>query len=497
LQAPFCSEFSWQFFLKAENADMRNRSAIYFLPFAAVYVISVYFYFLSGQSFILLIPFGMLFFSWFCLRPEILLYTLLASIPWSIEYNFTQSLGTDLPDEPLMLLTSFAAVGYLLYHYRRKPLTGITSPLLFVLLFQLAWMFISVAFSTDLIVSGKYLLAKTWYLGAFVLAPYVVFRDRKKFLISVLVLASSMMVFTLVTMVRHSFAGLHFSTINPSLTPFFRNHVNYSALLVCILPIVFFLRRTTEGKMKIFLGVVLFIGVVAVYFTYARGAWLALLFGIAAYWLLQKRLLLKTYIISFAIVFAGLAWLANNNKYLDYAHDYNTTIFHKNFEEHLIATYQLKDVSTAERFYRWIAGVRMVKDRWQTGYGPNTFFHHYKEYAVPAFKTWVSKNEDQSTVHNYFLLTIVEQGVPGLVMLLLLIGYMFFTAQNIYNNSSDPFVRRTVSAVAVILAMLCTVNFLSDLVETDKLGSIFYLCLAVLLVMDRNTELNAEDNSVR
>jgi O-antigen ligase len=474
--------------LKAENADMRIRGAIYFLFFAVVFVVSVYYTILLGQPLILLAPFGLLFFCWSCLRPEILLYTLLASIPWSIEYNFTQSLGTDLPDEPLMLLTSFAVIGYLIYFHRRKPLAGIGSPLLFILLFQLAWMFVSVALSTDLLVSGKYFLAKTWYLGAFVLTPFVVFRDRKKLITGSIVLSASMMAFMLLTMVRHSFAGLHFSTINPSLVPFFRNHVNYSALLVCVLPIVYFLRRTTEGRVKKWLGALLFIGVVAVYFTYARGAWLALMVGIAAYWLLKKRLLLRTYIISFVFVFAGLAWLINDNKYLDYAHDYNTTIFHKNFEEHLIATYEFKDVSTAERFYRWIAGVRMVKDRWQTGYGPNTFFHHYKEYAVPAFKTWVSKNEDQSTVHNYFLLTIVEQGVPGLVLLLVLIGYMFYTAQKIYNRSVDPFVRCIISAVAIILSMLCTVNFLSDLVETDKLGSIFYLCLAVLLVMERDGE---------
>ena len=48
-----------------------------------------------------------------------LFYVLLASIPWSIEYNFTPSLGTDLPDEPLMLLLAFVSLAALIY-YRKN-----------------------------------------------------------------------------------------------------------------------------------------------------------------------------------------------------------------------------------------------------------------------------------------------------------------------------------------------------------------------------------------
>jgi O-antigen ligase len=107
----------------------------------------------------------------------------------------------------------------------------------------------------------------------------------------------------------------------------------------------------------------------------------------------------------------------------------------------------------------------------------------------------VSKNEEHSTVHNYFLLTIVEQGIPGLIILLVLIGYMFYTAQKIYTTTNDRFVKTTAATVGSILVMLCTVNFLSDLVETDKLGSIFYLCFAVLLVLERNSKESKESKA--
>jgi hypothetical protein len=38
--------------------------------------------------------------------------------------------------------------------------------------------------------------------------------------------------------------------------------------------------------------------------------------------------------------------------------------------------------------------------------------------------------------------------------------------------------------IGTILVILVVLNFLSDLVETDKIGSIFFLCLSVLVVID-------------
>ncbi|MBK5269860.1 MAG: O-antigen ligase family protein, partial [Bacteroidia bacterium] len=162
---------------------------------------------------------------------------------------------------------------------------------------------------------------------------------------------------------------------------------------------------------------------------------------------------------------------------------------------HLIATYQLKDVSTAERFYRWVAGVRMIKDNPLTGFGPNTFYENYRSYAVPAFKTWVSNNEDRSTVHNYFLLTTIEQGIPGLIFLLFLLGAMFYYAQYLYHRIQDTFYKTVSITIGVILVIISIVNFLSDLIETDKIGSLFFLCLSVLIITDINTRFQTKDHS--
>lgn len=144
----------------------------------------------------------------------------------------------------------------------------------------------------------------------------------------------------------------------------------------------------------------------------------------------------------------------------------------------------MKDMSAYERVYRWVAGFRMIPDHWVTGFGPGTFYENYQPYAVPAFSTWVSDNEEHSTVHNYFLLTAVEQGLPGLLLLLLLSGLVLYYAQKIYHRAEDPFFRMAGMITGVIFSMILTLNFLSDLVETDKIGSLFFLCVAVLVVLD-------------
>ena len=297
-----------------------------------------------------------------------------------------------------------------------------------------------------------------------------------------------MFIIAAIALIRHAGYGFRFADINKAISPFFRNHVNYAAMLVCIIPLFFAFHKLTRSKNKRWMiKVTIIILLTALFFSYSRGAWLALLVGIASYWLIRKKMLFISFIAAVIITVVFLFWVKSNDRYLRFANDYKTTIFHKDFREHLIATYKLKDVSTAERIYRWIAGVRMVKDNWLTGYGPNTFYYNYKPYAVPAFKTWVSNNEEHSTVHNYFLLVAVEQGIPGLIFFLFLLGAMLHYAQHLYHRIPDIFYKTVSITAGVILMIITVVNFLSDLIETDKIGSLFFLCLSLLIVTDIKT----------
>ena len=461
-------------------------SSLHFFILSAIFLFSLGVAVYSDLYWIILVPFGMLLFYFGWQNWSFIFFCLIFLLPWSIEYNFTATLGTDLPDEPLMLLTAALFLINWIYQPRVLERSVWKHPLIGILLLHFFWIIISVIFSTDWLISLKYLLAKSWYLLAFVFTPLIFFTEKKWIRLAALLFLASMVSVTILSLIRHYQLGLSFATINKALAPFFRNHVNYSAMLVCTVPVLVACWQLNK-RSRFFIFGILVIVLLALFLSYSRGAWLALLVGAISYFLIIKRKLFFSFVFSIILVIAGLFWLKSNDRYLEYAHDFRTTIFHKNFSQHLTATYQLKDVSTAERFNRWIAGVRMVDDKWELGYGPATFYYNYKPYAIPVFKTWVSKNEEHSTVHNYFLLTAIEQGLPGLLIFLLLIGGMIFYAEKIYHRASDKFFKTTAMAIAVMLMMIATVNFLSDLIETDKVGSLFFLCLAALISIDRKT----------
>lgn len=445
---------------------------------------------LTDRYYLVAIPFGILLFysGWQSL--SFIFFLLIASLPFSTEYQFPGNLGTDLPDELLMLVTTALFFLYLANGAANIFLKTARHPLLLCLFAMMCWAFISFLFSTYPLLSFKFLLAKCWYIGAFIGATLLVCRDKNNIRLLALFLAVSMLIVTILILFQHAITGFTFTGINDAVKPFFRNHVNYSAMLVCTLPVWYAFRQNTNKRgQRIIITSIIFILLGALFLTYARGAWLALLVGVVSGWLLKRKWLMKAALILFILVSLCFSWLAHNNRYLEFAPDYNTTIFHENFREHLVATYEMKDLSAAERFYRWIAGFRMIPDHWIAGFGPGTFYHNYKPYAVPAYETWVSNNEEHSTVHNYFLLTTIEQGIPGLLLLLLLISLVLYYAQYLYHHTNDSFYKMASLTTASIFTMILTLNFLSDLIETDKIGSLFFLCVAILVIINKKISL--------
>lgn len=434
----------------------------------------------------LLAPIGILIGIWGWHNPSVLFYLLLISLSLSVEFSFSDQLGTDLPDEPLMLAVSVLSVLYLVYRFTPFRSRLWHHPLLICLLAWIGWMTITTMVSTTPWISFKFLLAKSWYIGAFLLAPLIWLRDQQSIRRALYSLFVPLFLLALLSVIRHAFEGFSFITSSAVVQPYFRNHVVYSAMLVTLVPVLFFSRRFTQKKQLWDAAMILVL--VALFFSYARGAWLALFVGIGAYLLLRNRLLVYGYAVVLLLSLLTIVWLKQGDRYLQFAPDYRTTIFHSDFQDHWRATYQGKDVSSVERFYRWIAGVRMVEEKPLIGFGPSSFYTRYRQYTVPAYKTWVSNNPDRSTVHNYFLLTAVEQGIPGLIIFLILFGALLFYAEKLYHRNRAIWIGQLAAGIAVIVVMLGVVNFWSDLIETDKIGSLFFLSIALLLILDHRSK---------
>ena len=468
---------------------LKDRKDFIILSF--IFLIFVFITCYTGQYWFAIIPFGLLLAYYGLFRFDFVFLILVFSLPWSAEYHFNQNLGTDLPDEPLMILTSSLCLVFFAWNPQeaRQPLKH---PLFLFLMLHFFWICVTVLFSTGALVSFKYLFAKGWYIIAFVTAPFFIFRSKTMIKKTAVVFTVSMLIIALIVLVSQYQHHFTFEKVNESVHPFFRNHVNYSAMLVCTIPIWMAIYQLNKNNktLRMTLFLTLLILSTAVFLSYSRGAWLALVIGPGIHWLIRRKLLFISFNVTIIIILIAVFWLKSGERYLQYAPDYKKTIFHSNFREHLAATYQLRDVSTAERFNRWIAGIKMVSEKPVIGYGPNTFYNNYKPFTIPVFKTWVSKNEDHSTVHNYFLLILVEQGIPGLLLFIFLTGAMLYYAERLYHRITDPFYSIVSITTGIVVAMILVLNFLSDLIETDKIGTLFFLCLGTLIMTDLNTRRN-------
>ncbi|HNA42789.1 MAG TPA: O-antigen ligase family protein, partial [Saprospiraceae bacterium] len=118
------------------------------------------------------------------------------------------------------------------------------------------------------------------------------------------------------------------------------------------------------------------------------------------------------------------------------------------------------------------------------GFGPGNFYFNYKSYTVSSFQTYVSRNPEKSGIHSYYLMTLVEQGIVGLSVFMLLIFYALAKAEVVYHSLKDResrfFLLSGVMSFVVILSLL----LINDMVETDKVGPFFFLSLVIITNMD-------------
>ena len=413
-----------------------------------------------------------------------LYYLLFLVLPFSQEIALFGGLSLDVPSEPLMLALSACVGGALVLGTGRLPAREWRHPLLVVLALMLLWTATDTLFSVDGLKSFKYLLAKVWYLVPFVLGALLIVRRPHDTWRFAAVYAGAACLAVLYVASRHATQGFSFGQINWALRPFFRNHVIYAAMLALLVPFGLLALNAARGAgarlaWRVALGLLLF-GLLT---SYTRASILSL--PIAALFYGAMRLRLTRALLAAAALGTtmSVAYFVAGDRFMEYAPDYEHTVFNgKNFEKHLEATYQMKDVSGMERVYRWVAAARMIADKPVTGSGAATFYPEYKRYTVKSFRTYVSDNPEKSTTHNYFLLQLAEQGIPGFVLFLTLVATALLTAENLYHRAhARPEVRRVVLAATLSLVVIIFHLTLNELVEVDKIGPVFFICLALLV----------------
>jgi len=420
-------------------------------------------------------------------RWQWLYYALFLTLPFSREIELAGGLSLDVPSEPLMLaLLGCVPLALLLGpgSLSQLPRREWRHPLLVLPLVMLAWAALDIYFSTNTVKSFKYVLAKCWYLVPFLLGSLLLLRRPADFWRLAACYVAAAVVSLAWVLPRHAGIGFSFARVNWAIQPFYLNHVIYATTLALLLPLAWGLAAQaptpTRRRWWLAAGAVLLFGLIT---SYTRASWLSLPVAGIFYWVLRLRLT-RVVLLGVALAAAGsAAYFVSSSNFMRFAPDYEKTIWHGgNLAAHLESTYKFQDVSGMERVYRWVAAARMIADKPLVGSGPATFYPEYKRYTVSGFRTYVSNNLEHSTAHNYFLLLLAEQGVPGFVLFCALVATALLTAERLYHASAQrPDVHRVVLAVSLSLVIILCHLFLNELVEVDKIGSVFFVALAMLI----------------
>ncbi|MBV6655608.1 MAG: O-antigen ligase family protein [Mameliella sp.] len=411
---------------------------------------------------------------------------LLFFIPLSTELQLPNGLGLDLPTEPLMVGLMLVGTIYYIKNARSLNSDFVRHPITLLLLLHIGWIFFSAVVSHQFVVSLKFFLAKLWYaIPFFFLASRMLKTeaDIKRFFWAVFL---PLMLTILIVTVRHAAQGFTFAEIHWVLNPFYRNHVAYAAIIVLFTPFVWFVRQWyPKGSLARWLITLSFpVLLIAIQLSYTRAAYVAVFAAFGAYYIIRLRLTKWVLLVAVICSVIGLGYKVSNNRYLDWAPNYETTVTHKDFNNLIQATYEMEDITTMERLYRWVAGFNMTAAEPLFGFGPGNFYFFYKSYTVTSFTTYVSDNPEKSGIHNYYLMVLVEQGLPGLLLFLALLFYALVRGEAIYANAVSAKDKQIAMMAILCIIIISVMQLINDLVETDKVGPFFFMSLAILVNLD-------------
>jgi len=434
---------------------------------------------------------------WFFLLPiviVILLYYLISLdkiilfitflTPLAVELRGMEGgLGVSLPTEPLMfgVLLLFTANLLLERNYDKK----ITNhPISYIIFASLLWMFFTSLTSEIPLVSFKYLLSRLWFVVPFYFVAVIMFKkisNIKAFFTLYIIGLCFVVIYTVIQHAKYNFDEIVGHWI---MWPFYNDHTAYGAILAMYLPVsvgFLFYPKITKTQ-KAFALIALFILLIGIILSYGRAAWISVLAAVGVYIVIKLRI--KFYILAAVFVFFIGSFILFQNQIFDKLSK-NKQDSSGNITEHVKSISNISsDASNLERINRWQAALRLFNERPIVGWGPGTYQFVYSPYQSSQEKTIISTNlGDKGNAHSEYLGSLADMGIPGMLIVLLLVIFVVITGLRVY-KFGDVNVRYLGLMALLGLITYFTHGFLNNFLDTDKLSVPFWGFIAVLVALD-------------
>lgn len=439
----------------------------------------------DGQEYLSLFPAGLLAIYFAIFQTQKLFISIAFFTPLSINIEeFNSSFGLFLPSEPLLFGLMIWLSALQLYRpFMPKNLWR--EPILFSVGIFLTWIFISSITSSHPIVSFKFLLAKLWFIVPVLFFGIHFFQKEKNRVAFIWLFLISSCIVVIYTITRHALFAFGEKESHWVMSPFFKDHTIYGAIIALNVPLVFglYLYKKHAPLIQAVIIAMIVLILAGLYFSYTRAAWLSvfgcLIIGGLIYYKVNWKPLAG--IAAIALLVVLFKWDSIEMELARNKQDHTT----ESFDERLQSAANIStDASNLERINRWSCALAMFEERPVFGYGPGTYAFEYAPFQEPENLTIISTNfGDMGNAHSEYLGALAEMGIIGLLSFLGIVATIFYTSIMVYNRIpvSDTGTRILILSMIMALSTYFIHAFLNNFLDTDKAAvPVFGMCAMII-----------------
>lgn len=419
----------------------------------------------------------------FSLDKVLLLVSFLTPLSLNIE-DMDVGLGISLPVEPLLFGILILFLAKLLYE-RRYDMKVASHPISIVIYIMLFWMFITTLTSELPVVSAKYLVSRLWFVVPSFFVAAILFRKISNVHRFIWLYNIALIFVIAYTIINHARYGFSDSSAHWVMSPLYNDHTAYGAALAMFLILTIgyvFYPGYSQSKRFWIVSMVVLLSV-ATLFSLSRAAWISLAGAAGVFFLVYFRIRFRWIVILFVLFITVI--FTFQHEIIDTL-EKNKQDSSADFVEHVQSIYNISsDASNLERINRWQAAIRLFHERPVFGWGPGTYQFVYGPYQRSKEKTIISTNAgDMGNAHSEYIGPMAEMGLPGMLIVMLLVAVMIFKGLKTYQRSKTRQIRIITLSATLALISYFIHGLLNNFLDTDKLSVPVWGCMAIIVVMD-------------
>ena len=453
----------------------------------------------AGATLLWLIPPGMLMvFLAFISIDKFLLLTVFL-VPVSVQLRFIlpeTSADLFLPTE-LMLAGILILMTFKVFIAREINRKILVHPVSVISFCMLGWYLITSITSTMPAVSLKSFVTRLWFFAGFYLLTAEIFGKPERIRHYFYAYIAGMVPVVIYYLIRMWQSGIFNQKVAyKAIRPFFNDHTAFGAALAFCLPVIICLLagKNASKIVRVLWAVLLLLFSAAFIFSYSRAAWLSL-FAAA---LVVSILLLKiSWKIVFPVVVIVSVFISMSWSGLIIRLNENKQESSDNMKSHLQSIANIRtDVSNMERVNRWQSALRMIPEKPVIGWGPATYQFKYAPYQIASEKTAISTNYGEGgNAHSEYLGSLVDSGVPGLLLYLSLLFISVRKGIIIWKTHWDKQIRYIALAMVAGLVTYAVHGALNNFLDTDKISALFWGMIAAIVAIDIRLKQDSDKKS--